>query len=74
MNYRTQYERQELIKERCGITTVTCGNCGGFILAKDDDFIDRENMVYAGHHCPHCGMKGDCCDFPDAYSEVRRSE
>tara|TARA_Y100001963_G_C6483142_1_gene309913 strand:+ start:345 stop:551 length:207 start_codon:yes stop_codon:yes gene_type:complete len=67
MNYQTQFERQELIKEKCGICIVTCGKCGGIILAKSDDFVDEEDLVYAGHHCHHCNFKSDCCDFPDLY-------
>ena len=67
MNYQTQYERQELIKDKCGICIVTCGQCGYVVLAKDGDSVDEDG--YDGHDCPHCGMKGDCCDFPDMYHE-----
>lgn len=67
MNYQTQLERQESIKEKCGICIVTCGQCGNVVLAKDGDFVDDDG--YAGHHCHHCNFKSDCCDFPDLYHE-----
>lgn len=67
MNYQTQFERQELIKEKTGICIVTCGRCGGVVLAKDGDFVDEDG--YGGHSCPHCGFESDPCDFPDMYYE-----
>tara|TARA_Y100001973_G_scaffold92650_1_gene142655 strand:- start:38 stop:280 length:243 start_codon:yes stop_codon:yes gene_type:complete len=67
MNYQTQFDRQELIKEKCGICIVTCGRCGGVVLAKYEDAVDADG--YGGHACPHCGFESDCCDFPDMYYE-----
>ena len=67
MNYQTQFERQELIKEKCGICIVTCGRCGGVVLAKNGDFVDEDG--YDGHACTHCVFEGDCCDLPDIYHE-----
>ncbi len=67
MNYQTQYERQELIKDKCGICIVTCGRCGNVVLAKDGDFVDKDG--YGGHACPNCGFESDPCDFPDMYYE-----
>ena len=69
MNYRTQFERQELIKEKCGIIIVTCGNCGGVLLAKNDDYTgDEDYSCKIGHKCP-CGFCSDVCDFPDLFQD-----
>lgn len=60
------YNRQEQIKEVLGINLVTCGQCGAILLAKDDDFVDKEDMIETGHRCP-CGFFSDVSDFPDFF-------
>ena len=63
------YKRQRLIAEKLGIILVTCGNCGGIMLAKNDDFVDEDDGIFAGHHCPYCGCRDDVCYFPDFFNE-----
>ncbi len=62
-------KRQRLIADKLGINLVTCGVCGGIILAKNDDFVDEDDLIIAGHHCPYCGCCDDVCHFPDFFNE-----
>ena len=65
------YKRQRIIADKLSIILVTCGKCGGIILAKRGDFVEEGD---SGHHCPYCGFCSDVCDFPDFFNEPENYE